>query len=136
MTTSISGILTPGTVHGVYCSNSSAYVNVTGTIKGSNTSTNANGFLNGGGSATITATLLNGLKSPAWGVGGVSNYYTPRATDYVLFAKDSSYTIGTIDSHAVVMPTDPGVANVKLGTAYGSFTGTLAGGGGAYVFVQ
>ncbi len=55
--------------------------------------------------------------------------YTPAATDYALFAKDTSYVTGVIDTHATETPTDPGISNVKTGTAYGSFTGTLPNGG-------
>jgi len=75
-----------------------------------------------------TALILVGSSIASLRSGGVNGSirFTPAATNYALFAKDSSYTTGVIDTHATQMPTDPGVANVKTGTAYGSLTGTLA----------
>ena len=129
----ITGNLTPGTVHGLYVSNSSSNSNITGNCYGSNTTGNAFGCNNGGGVMTVTGNLIWGTKTGALNSGGTATYYTPGATNYILYPKDSSYTLGTINSHAIEMPMDPGVGNVKSGTVYGSFTGTLAS-GGIYAF--
>jgi hypothetical protein len=79
------------------------------------------------GSFTLTGNIINGTK--AMGInGGV--YYTPANTGYTLYAKDSSYTLNTINTHSTLMPTDPGVSNVKSGVVYGAGTGTYGGGAG------
>ena len=91
---------------------------------GSNTSYMGSGCAGVGSSVSFTITGKD--ISGTYGVGIYGKIlYTPAATDYILRAKDASYTRGTVDAHAVEMPTDPGAANVETGTAYGSFTGTL-----------
>jgi hypothetical protein len=74
---------------------------------------------------TLTGSLINGEESEA-----EHGYilFRPCSTCYILFPKDSSYTLGLINTHSIVMPTDPGVANVLTGTKYGPFTGTLSAG--------
>mgnify|MGYP001239143033 CR=1 FL=1 len=99
-------------------------VNYSGSCVGSN-SANVGAGCNGGSSTVVfnfTGKDISGTHS----VGIIGKViYTPAATDYILRAKDASYTRGTVDEHAVEMPTDPGVSNVETGTTYGSFTGTL-----------
>jgi len=82
------------------------------------------------GTLTVIGNLIFGKKGPAVFTQGGTFYYTPAATNYILLPKNSSYVLGTIDSNAVELPTDPGVANVKSGVTYGSFTGTYSTGGG------
>jgi parallel beta-helix repeat protein len=81
-------------------------------------------------SITVTGNII----SSAYNIGAYGHILlTPAATNYILTPKDSSYTLGTIDTHATEMPTNPGAANVNSGVNYGSFTGTLVGGGGGGV---
>lgn len=100
--------------------------------------------LNSGNTATLTVTgnIIDGLSGP-----GVRNdcnqttckfFYAPSSpTNYVLYPKDSSYTLGVVDSHATEMPIAPSVSNVKSGVQFGTFTGTLATtGGGVQTTVQ
>jgi hypothetical protein len=95
---------------------------------------NGDGCSGSGSSLTFTITGKDIAGRYATGIRG-KVLYTPAATDYILRAKAASYTRGTVDEHAVEMPTDPGIANVKTGTTYGSFTGTMSGGGGsAYAY--
>lgn len=95
------------------------------------------GCYNPTGTLNLTGNLIFGKKGGA--IRGFA-YYTPGATNYACFPKNSSYAIGTEDCthtgggaglsvNAREMPFDPGVANVKSGLAYGSETGTLASGG-------
>ncbi len=85
------------------------------------------------GTYILTGSIISGTK--CLGVQG-NITYTPAATDYILIKKDASYAAGTIDAHATEMPSDPGKANVKSGTEYGSFTGTLdvSGSGSPYAY--
>lgn len=103
---------------------SAGTVNFTGSCVGSNTASGGAGC--NGGSSTVTFNFTGKDIAGTHSTGIIGKVlYTPAATDYVLRAKDASYTRGTVDEHAVEMPTDPGAANVETGTAYGSFTGTL-----------
>lgn len=130
---SITGNVTAQAASGLNFTGTSATgVKLTGNAIGSSTNGNS-GVLSsyGSGPITIIGNIISGK-----GV-GASGYiiYTPAATNYILMPKDSSYSPGTIDAHATEMPTNPGVANVKKGTTYGSYTGTMSsGGGGAWAF--
>lgn len=130
---SITGNITAQVAFGLYFTGaSSTGVTITGNAIGSSTNGNA-GVLSSYGSGPIylTGNIISGKGM------GAAGYiiYTPTTTNYILFPKDTSYTPGTVDTHATEMPTDPGVANVKSGTTYGSFTGTMSsGGGGAWAF--
>ena len=105
----------------------SGSVTVNGNCVGSNTVATAGCYSFGtGGTFTLNGDIINGLK--ATGQFGPI-LYTPSATGYILYPKDSSYTLGTIDSHAILMPTDPGSTNVKSGVQYGPNTGSYSGGG-------
>jgi len=117
-----------GSAHGLYL-NGSAAVAVNGNCTGADAAY-VTGCYATAGTLTVTGNLIYGKKGPAVGLGGGTFYYTPAATNYILLPKDSSYVLGTIDSHAIEMPTDPGAANVKTGVTYGSLTGTYGGGGG------
>jgi len=114
--------------HGLYLSGAAA-VTVNGNCIGVDAASAA-GCCTAGGTLTVTGNLIYGKKGPAVKTDGGTFYYTPAATNYILLPKDSSYVLGTIDSHATELPTDPGAANVKTGVTYGSFTGTYGGGGG------
>jgi hypothetical protein len=102
---------------------------MTGNCVGSDTVT-ASGCYISGGTFTLTGKLIFGKKGGAVYQAGSIFYFTPAATDYLLAAKDSSYVLGTIDSHATELPTNPGESNVKSGVTYGSFTGTYSAAGG------
>ncbi len=130
---SITGNVTASVANGLFFSGASTTgVTVTGNAIGSSTNGNS-GVLSSYGSGPITI-IGNIISGKGMGAAGYI-IYTPAATNYVLFPKDSSYTRGTVDAHATEMPTNPGVKNVKAGTTYGSFTGTLSSsGGGAWAF--
>ena len=104
-----------------------AIVTMVGNCIGSNTV--AYPGCQNGGTLTLTGNIINGKIGL-----GVQNsyanafYYTPAAANYILSAKDSSYTLGTINGHATLMPTDPGASNVKTGVVYGPNTGTYSAG--------
>lgn len=99
---------------------------VTGNCVGSNTTSAVGCGVGGNGNAiALTGNIINGNKGP--GTSGPV-IYTPAATNYILYPKDSSYTLGTINSHATLMPTDPGSTNVKTGVVYGPNTGSYGGG--------
>jgi len=55
---------------------------------------------------TVTGNLINGLKGGA-ATGAIA--FTPGPTNYMLFAKDSSYVLGVIDSHATKLTTGTGL---------------------------
>lgn len=104
----------------------SGSVTVNGNCVGSNTVAPAGCYSFGtAGTFTLNGNIINGLK--ATGQYGPI-LYTPSATNYILYPKDSSYTLGTINSHATLMPTDPGSTNVKSGVVYGPNTGSYSGG--------
>jgi len=95
---------------------------IIGNCIGSNT-TAATGCNTGTSTITLTGSLINGLK----GLGALTPVlFTPSATSYILYPKDASYTLGVVNSHATVVPADPGAANVRSGTVYGPFTGTMS----------
>jgi hypothetical protein len=123
---SISG--TGANASGIYL-HGGGTVNITGNCTGSNTQYHAIGCFSDNNTVilNITGNLINGLLGPA--VSGGLLHYTPASTNYILSPKDASYTLGTIDAHATVMPADPGSSNVKSGVVYGPYTGTYAGGG-------
>lgn len=77
----------------------------------------------------VTGKIISGTKASGL---GAQVWFTPAATDYIILPKDASYTRDTVDGHATEMPTNPGAANVRDATAYGSFTGSMAAGGGAW----
>ena len=125
----IAGNAAVGTGSASYGMDNYAGNNVTmvGNCIGSNTVAYA-GCQNGG-TLTLTGNIINGKIGL-----GVQNtyanafYYTPAAANYILSAKDSSYTLGTINGHATLLPTDPGASNVKTGVVYGPNTGTYSAG--------
>jgi hypothetical protein len=127
----ITGNATPGSASGGYglYTTGSAAIAMTGNCVGSDTVI-AQACNIGGGTFTLTGKLIFGKKGAAIGMGGGTFYFTPAATDYFVAAKDSSYVLGTIDSHATELPTNPGESNVKSGVTYGSFTGTYSAAGG------
>ena len=94
-------------------------------IGGSAANATNTGCYGSDGAITVTGNIINSIGAPG-ATGKI--YFTPSATNYVLVAKDASYTTGVIDSHATEMPTNPGANNVASGIQYGSFTGTLSGG--------
>ena len=130
----ISGTCTPGSVAGASAINISSGASATvGTACKGSDSVNAIGcVIAGGGYITITGNIIHGKKGMA--VSGYIYYAPGAATNYTLYPKDSSYVMGTVDSHATEMPSNPGIANVKSGTNYGTLQGTLSGGGGAWAF--
>jgi hypothetical protein len=123
----IAGNATAGTAAAAdgFLQESSGAATITGNCTGSNSNTGIGcQTLSGStGIITLTGNIINGTKGS--GESGAL-YFTPAATNYVLYAKDSSYTLGTINSHSTLMPTDPGVNNVRSGTVYGPNTGTLS----------
>lgn len=121
------------TAIGYLMSGASSTTTISGDCKGSDSADYQGCYATGAGTITLTGSIINGKRS--MGAGG-SLIFTPSATDYILYPKDSSYSLGTIDAHATEMPTDPGVSNVKTGTAYGSYTGTYSasGGGGSWAY--
>lgn len=120
-------------VNGIGFTAGAGTITYAGNCIGSNTSYAGAGCVGtaAGVTFTVTGKDVGGLYTP--GIYG-KVLYTPAATDYALRPKDASYTRGTVDEHAVELPTDPGIANVKTGTTYGSFTGTMSGGWGAYAY--
>lgn len=109
---------------------------IAGNCIGSGTATGVSGCdgASATGTVTVTGNVINGLKST--GTSG-NIRYTPAATNYFCAPKDGTYAVGTEDcthtgggggvsTHAVELPLDPGVTNVKSGVNYGSLTGTLA----------
>jgi hypothetical protein len=128
-TVNITGNVTPGSIASSsgLTVNASGVINLTGNCIGHDTNV-ASGCSNSAtGTITITGSIINGKKG--MGFTGGAPRFTPAATNYIIYAKDSSYVLGVVDSHATVMSPDPGVANVKVGTTYGPYTGTYAGGG-------
>ena len=101
---------------------------ISGSCTGSDTNSAISGCnATGAGAITVSGSLISGTRSE----GAMGNIrWTPCATCYALFPIDSSYTAGTINSHAAETPHDPGVTNVLSGVHYGSFTGTLSTSGG------
>ena len=112
---------------GIEAGSSGTIITMTGNCIGSNTVTSPGCYNSNNGSFTVTGNLINGTKSNAI-IGSI--YYTPAAANYTLYPKDSSYTLNTINTHSTLMPTDPGVSNVKSGVVYGAGTGTYGGGAG------
>jgi hypothetical protein len=133
ITVNVTGNIIAGSAsgaNGYTYSGANGGVAVTGSCQGSNVNTGTGCSATNAGVITVTGSLIHGIRSQAT-YGTIR--YTPGATGYILYPKDASYTLGTLDSHAQEMPTDPGTANVRLGTAYGTFTGTMPvdGGGSA-----
>lgn len=127
--------------------NASGPVSVTGNVTGGS-ATGGYGLEANGGAVTVTGNCIGGTSPQGAACYGINTtnpitlvgslisgtkqqaaqgyiLFTPAATNYALYAKDVSYTAGTINSHATEMPTDPGVSNVLSGVTYGSLTGTL-----------
>lgn len=112
----------------------------TATVTGNCIGADANGNFGcaaaGTGTMTITGNLINGKR----GLGASGSIrFTPAATNYICMPLTSSYAIGSQDcangtglsvADALEIVPDPGVANVKSGTNYGTFTGTLSVGSG------
>ena len=113
--------------HGLDASSGSATITMVGNCVGSNTVIAEGCVTNVTSTLSLTGNIINGLKGN--GQFGPM-YFTPASTNYIISPKDASYTLGTVNSHATVTPTDPGVNNVRLSTVYGPFTGTLAVAGG------
>jgi hypothetical protein len=90
---------------------------------------------------TVSGNLIFGETGSAI---SASVIWTPGATtNYAMFPKDGSYTVGTNDEHAIMCPATNSalggiatVTNVLSGVTYGTLTGTAAsgGGGGAWGF--
>jgi len=106
---------------------------ITGNCLGHDTTANAGCFASGSGGITVTGNIVNG-KRGSGATGAI--YFTPAATNYVLYPKNTSYSLGTVNANATEMPADPGVVNVLTGTTYGTFTGTLSASGvaGTYAY--
>ena len=123
---SINGNVTQGSGGnpGLYASGAAA-ITLVGNCIGESTTAYAGGAAcmetNATGSITLTGNKIDGMFGNATS-GRV--YFTPSATNYTLSPKDASYT-QVFDGHATEMPADPGAANVKVSTTYGSYTGTL-----------
>ena len=92
-------------------------------------------------SITVTGNVINGKVGAASSAG--FRFVPANGTKFICYPKDASYAIGTEDcthtgggaglsSHATEVPINPGSSNVATGVNYGSFVGTLAGGGGVY----
>lgn len=138
----VNGNVSPGSVAsvpGLTTTSASSVVTVNGICFGSD-SVNSIGCSGLPGGMTVTGPLVNGKN----GMATTAAQYVPAAGSYICMPKDSTYAIGTEDcthtggaaglsSHAIEMPTDPGLANVKTGTGYGTFTGTLTGGTHGFV---
>jgi hypothetical protein len=119
--------------HGLFIgSGNTPTVVLTGNCTGSNSSA-ANGCAIESGAMTFSGNSISGLKGGGLGTVGAGVTYTPANTGYILYPKDSSYTLGTINSHSTLMPTDPGSTNVRTGTVYGPNTGSYGGGGGSTI---
>lgn len=131
-TTNISGTAIGGSGASAYgivetAASGTQVTTFTGTCQGSATVGSAAGCA---GTSAVPLRVVGSIVSSPRAIGVLGAIiFTPAATDYALFAKDTSYATGTIDTHATEMPTNPGVANVASGTTYGSFTGTLSVGG-------
>ena len=108
-------------------SGSSAVTAIIGSCVGSNTSTNTGCAFGAPILVTFTGSIINGLRGA--GVQGPV-MFTSTATNYAMYPKDSSYTLGVMDSHAIVLPMNPGAANVTAPIVYGPFTGTASASGG------
>jgi hypothetical protein len=106
---------------------------ITGNCNGSDSSPQNGCFASSTGSLTVIGNIINGKRG--WGANGTI-LFTPAATNYILTPKDTSSTLGTIDTHAIETPTNPGVTNVRLSTVYGSFTGTMTSSSSTCASVQ
>jgi hypothetical protein len=131
ITTYLIGNATAGSVNGVYgyyFNGATGGVSITGSCIGALTTSGSGCAATGTGYISLTGSIINGLLGP-----GIFEHvlFTPCATCYILSPKTSSYTLGTIDANATETPHDPGIANVRSGTAYGSLTGTLSVTGGS-----
>ena len=149
---------------GVQLENTAGIVIVTGTCLGGGASWNAygctvyaatTGYIQvgncQGSSASGGAVGCNNSSTAPGGLRVVGNlifgtvalpttgyfWYTPAApTNYALWPKDASYAAGVVDAHATEIPGDPGIANVRSGTNYGTLQGTMAPGGGGGAWAQ
>jgi hypothetical protein len=90
---------------------------------------------------TVSGNLVHGLKGSA--ISGPVMWTPGATTNYAMYPKDASYTLGTNDEHAIMCPATNStlggittVTNVLSGVTYGTLTGTAAsgGGGGAWGF--
>lgn len=127
---SVTGNAAPGTgsgANGYNYTGATGGVSISGNCQGSDTNTGVGCSSSNVAPITVTGNLIAGKRAQA-AYGTI--IFTPAAGNYALWPKDSSYTLGTIGSHATEMPTDPGAGNVRLGTGYGTFTGTLPVSGG------
>lgn len=110
--------------------NSAGLITITGNCTGTATAQSGAGCYGAStGTITITGKIIHGTRT-AGAQGAI--IFTPGVTDYVLYPKDTSYSIGTVNAYATEMPTDPTAAKVLLDTHYGSYTGSMAPGGGSY----
>jgi hypothetical protein len=144
-TVNIVGNATAGTTSNGY-NTASTTATVTGACVGNDTATTleAGCATVGSNVIIITGAIIGGLK------GGATNgnvRFSNTGTNYAVFAANSSYVTancltaaqvaaGTC-TNAMILPADPGVANVLTGTVYGPLTGTYTpsgGGGGNSVF--
>ena len=130
----ISGNVNVGTASGASGVSLANGVSVTiqGNVYGHDTYNTSGATVTGGSQLTVTGNIIHGKVGQA--VGGRTFFVPASATNYTLYSKDSSYVLGTVDSHATEMPSDPGIANVKSGVTYGTYTGTYSAGGGAWAF--
>ena len=113
---------------------------LTGNCIGSDTTSTTVGCSGGSGTTnaiTVTGAFINGAK----GTATANNVrFSATGTNYIVIAVNSSYTVancltaaqvaaGTC-TNALILPANPGVANVLSGTNYGPLTGTYTPGGG------
>ncbi len=110
----------------------SVAVTVNGNVIGNDSYTGCYGLSNTTGISTVKGGFIaNGKKSLAI---NYAYYFSGSSTSYTMLPANSSYAVtNTPDqngSNAIVLPMDPGAANVKSGTVYGPYTGTLSAGGG------
>lgn len=123
----IGGSSTGDAVH----SSGGAAISITGNCKGSDTGVSVGCYASAGSVITVTGNLIDG-KAGAATFGAI--LWHPAATNYRLTATDSSYVLGTHDTHSIESVPDASTTigtagNVKNGLAYGTYTGTLTSGG-------
>ncbi len=121
-----------------YTGAATTIITVTGMCEGSNSASNAAGCLTNNSYLSrilVTGNMIDGLGTA--GAQGSVLWAPASTTNYRLSPKDSNYTLGTFDSHAIMAapmnsgsPLSSGIyttSNVVSGVTYGTLTGTASG---------
>lgn len=86
--------------YGIY-DGTAAVVTMTGSCVASSTVAVPGCYSSASGTSfTLIGNIINSLKGGGQ-IGPI--FYAPSTTNYVLYPKDASYTLGTVDSHATLM---------------------------------